>query len=258
MHSGDYVKTELEKHQKLKQSYQKELAGLPQGKLAVHRAKGKSYYNRILGKESLYLGSEANEDVQALKKRRFLESSIETIENNQALMRKYLQQYRSVNPADVMERLPKTYQTEETFDLADFMDAEKWAAAPYEKSEKRPERLSHRTIKGDLVRSKSEAIIANILYNMKIPYHYEENLWLGRERIAPDFKIAVRSESRFKLLEHCGMMSEPKYRQDFKWKLEHYLLEGYMPWRDVFFTFDDVDGAIDTAAISDMIEHYFL
>lgn len=54
------------------------------------------------------------------------------------------------------------------------------------------------------------------------------------------------------------MMSEPKYRQDFKWKLEHYLLEGYMPWRDVFFTFDDVDGAIDTAAISDMIEHYFL
>lgn len=219
MRSSDYVKLELERYQEMKQRYQKELTGLPKGKLAVHRAKGRAYYNRISGKESLYLGSESNEIVQALKRRRFLETSIKNIENNQALMRSYLQQYRSVNPADVMELLPKTYQTDETFGMADFMDAEKWEAAPYEKSEKRPERLSHRTIKGDLVRSKSEAIIANILYNMKIPYHYEESLWLGHELIAPDFKIAVRSESRFKLLEHCGMMSDPKYRQDFKWKL---------------------------------------
>lgn len=258
MRSRDYVKLELDKYQEMKQRFQKELVGLPQGKLAAHRAKGKSYYNRISGKENLYLGSEDNEVVQALKKRRFLETAIKNIESNQVLMNEYLKEYCPVKPADVMKTLPKAYQTEETFGLADFMDAEKWEAASYEKSEKRPERLFHRTIKGDLVRSKSEAIIANILYNMKIPYHYEENLLLGHELVAPDFKIAVRSESRFKLLEHCGMMQDPKYRRDFKWKLEHYLLEGYLPWRDIFFTFDDVDGSIDTAAISHMIECYFL
>ena len=138
------------------------------------------------------------------------------------------------------------------------MDAEQWETAPYDRSDKHPEHLCHKTIKGDMVRSKSEAIIANMLYNMKIPYHYEEKLLLGRELVVPDFKIAVRSESRFKLLEHCGMMGKPGYRNDFRWKLEHYLMEGYLPWRDVFFTFDDKNGNIDTAAISDMIEHYFL
>lgn len=256
--SRDYVQRELEKQDALRRGYERELARLPEGKLKMVASKGKQYYCRIGNGARIYIGDSEKGEVRALKKRRFLETALKNIRANQILMKNYLDQYCSVNPADIMKSLPKTYQSEETFGLADFMDAEKWEAAPYDRSDKRPEHLSHKTIKGDMVRSKSEAIIANILYNMKIPYHYEEKLWLGRELVVPDFKIAVRSESRFKLLEHCGMMGKSGYRNDFRWKLEHYLMEGYLPWRDVFFTFDDKNGNIDTAAISDMIEHYFL
>lgn len=253
-----YIQQEMEKQENLKKRCEQELKGLPGGKLAEHRAGGRTYYSRVLNGKRVYLGSGGHAEVQALKKRRFLETMLHNIEINQKLMRRYLKQYRCVNPAEVMRTLPKVYQSEDLCASADFIDIEKWETAPYDRSDKRPEYLSHKTIKGDMVRSKSEAIIANMLYNMKIPYHYEEKLFLGQEPVAPDFKIAVRSEGRFKLLEHCGMMGTPRYRNDFRWKLEHYLAEGYLPWRDVFFTFDDVKGNIDTAAISDMIEHYFL
>lgn len=74
----------------------------------------------------------------------------------------YVKQYQCVSPAEVMQALPKAHQTEETFGLADFIDTEKWESAPYDKSDKQPEHLCHKTVKGDMVRSKSEAIIANI------------------------------------------------------------------------------------------------
>lgn len=36
--------------------------------------------------------------------------------------------------------------------------------------------LIHRTTRGELVRSKSEVIIANLLYCLKLPYGYEQPL----------------------------------------------------------------------------------
>ena len=130
--------------------------------------------------------------------------------------------------------------------------------APTTKSNQYPQWLTHQTLKGELVRTKSEALVANLLYNKGIPYHYEENLELPEGVIAPDFKVAVRSENRFKLLEHCGLLGSDRYVRKFNWKLQTYIRNGYIPWRDVFFTFDDLNGSIDTRAISQMMDNYFL
>ena len=43
-----------------------------------------------------------------------------------------------------------------------------------------------------------------MLYMKGIPYHYEELVRLGGYTVAADFKIAVKSENRFVLLEHIG------------------------------------------------------
>ena len=42
---------------------------------------------------------------------------------------------------------------------------------------------------GKMLRSKSEAIIDRLLYQNKIPFHYEEKLVLGGITIYPDFVI---------------------------------------------------------------------
>ena len=60
------------------------------------------------------------------------------------------------------------------------------------------------------------------------------------------------------LLEHCGLLGSDKYVRRFNWKLQTYIRNGYIPWRDVFFTFDDLNGNIDTRAISQLMDNYFL
>jgi ATP-dependent DNA helicase RecQ len=79
----------------------------------------------------------------------------------------------------------------------------------------------HKTLSGDLVRSKSEVIIANILYENDIPFEYEKTLWGpdGTPR-SPDFTINLGGETYY--WEHLGMLSIPSYRRDWEAKKAWY------------------------------------
>ena len=76
----------------------------------------------------------------------------------------------------------------------------------------------------------------------KIEYHYEEELVLGDYTFAPDFKIAVKSQRKCKLLEHFGLIGDEDYRDTCMWKIRTYLEFGYRPYEDILFTYDDKDG----------------
>ena len=77
------------------------------------------------------------------------------------------------------------------------------------------ERLIHRTIRGEMVRSKNELAIANILYSLEkeglLNYQVEPPLPFddGRGRWA-DFLIEANGKSWY--WEHCGMMADEQYR----------------------------------------------
>ena len=107
-----------------------------------------------------------------------------------------------------------------------------------------------------------------MLYMKGIPYHYEELVRLGGYAVAADFKIAVKSENRFVLLEHIGMLGDEDYEEIFVRKFIGCVRCGYVPWRDVFFTFDEGDdvfftfdegdGNLDTLFLSKLIDKHFL
>ncbi len=120
------------------------------------------------------------------------------------------------------------------------------------------EQKIHRTAKGELVRSKSELIIAVMLHERGIPYHYEEVLHLpDGNTLVPDFTIGVRDENRLVYLEHCGMLDRHDYMRGFLRKMEKYCAVGFRPWDDVYFTFDSADGSIDTDKIGRMMDVMF-
>ncbi|WP_442580322.1 ATP-dependent DNA helicase [Mesorhizobium sp. ASY16-5R] len=83
--------------------------------------------------------------------------------------------------------------------------------------------LIHRTSRGELVRSKSEVIIANILHALKISYAYEQPM-KGKDGSVryPDFTIEDAETGQRVFLEHLGMMSEPSYRKRWEEKLAWY------------------------------------
>jgi exodeoxyribonuclease V alpha subunit len=119
----------------------------------------------------------------------------------------------------------------------------------------RAEALIHVTARGELVRSKSEVIIANRLDEHGLSYEYEKELLPpggdARDMRLPDFTISRHGKTYY--WEHCGMMADPVYAQ--KWR------EIRLPWYKrhgfddlLIVTEDGPDGSIDTTAIDAKIE----
>ncbi len=99
-------------------------------------------------------------------------------------------------------------------DLADFM----------------PEKRIHRTLRGELVASKSELLISTRLAEFKIPYYYERPLVApdGSFRL-PDFTIPVENpDPDFIYWEHWGMVGDPGYDAKMKKRREWYKKHGFL------------------------------
>ena len=78
------------------------------------------------------------------------------------------------------------------------------------------------TSKGDKVRSKSEVIIANLLYAHNVDYEYEKKLYYVADKwIEPDFTIKTRDGKEI-FWEHLGMIGVESYDKRWKEKLEIY------------------------------------
>ncbi len=89
----------------------------------------------------------------------------------------------------------------------------------YSQSSPRPKRTvghKHRTNNGEMVRSKSEVIVANILARLGIYYEYEKRLhnpYDNSDSISPDFTI--HHDGKVFYWEHLGMLQKPSYKANW-------------------------------------------
>lgn len=120
------------------------------------------------------------------------------------------------------------------------------------------ESLIHRTTRGELVRSKSEVIIADHLYSNGISYDYEPAVTIGERRFRPDF-IAYDpdDDSIFWYWEHVGMPNDPCYMSRWREKLAYYNAHGICEKKNLIITSDDENGGLDSKEIDDLIKSIF-
>ena len=117
--------------------------------------------------------------------------------------------------------------------------------------------LIHKTLRGELVRSKSEVIIANMLHEAGIAYEYEKELSLGEDGIRiPDFTIDDAESGMLFYWEHCGMMSDKYYRQRWEEKRAVYKKHNIIESENLIVSYDDTNGSIDSVAIKALIDKY--
>lgn len=111
------------------------------------------------------------------------------------------------------------------------------------------EHLVHRTIRGELVRSKSELVIANYLHSVGLNYQYERPLdgINAPGRLRPDFTF-VDDAGDVVVWEHLGMMDRPDYRHSWEWKRAWYEANGYHEGVNLF-TSTEGEG-LDATAIA--------
>lgn len=256
--TSDYAASDLAYQHRLKEIYEQELQALPEGSLSVHKVGDKAYYYRHLNGTRTYIPVSENELIQQLQKKRFVQQSISNINQNCKALAQLQKSYQSIDADEIMNSLPDTYQGSSAWSMmrTPSTDPEKWACADYRKNTSYPEELRHRTIKGDLVRSKSEVIIANALFTKGIPYRYDEVITIGNATVSPDFHILIPRTGESKWLEHFGMIHDENYRKKAMWKIESYLKNGFKPWENIIFTFDDLDGNINAQLIDTILNTF--
>ena len=134
-------------------------------------------------------------------------------------------------------------------------DPWEWAAEPYCENTDHPENKTHVTRRGLYCRSKSEALIFEIYMALGLPFHYDETVIIGGQRVSPDF-IGVRRDGRFIYHEHCGLTSE-SYRARTDRKAWLYGGAEIFPGDNLLYTYDDPDGNINTSLIEAQIRNAY-
>jgi len=110
----------------------------------------------------------------------------------------------------------------------------------------------HRTLTDIMVRSKSETIIANMLFERGIPFTYETPLYAKDGTFfLPDFTIMWQGREWY--WEHLGMLNNEKYRNHWDTKKKWYIENDYY---DRVITSTEKDG-IDSKEIQEIIDSKF-
>ena len=118
--------------------------------------------------------------------------------------------------------------------------------------------MIHHTIEGEMVRSKSEVIIANCLHYNELEYEYESVLELEPGKtLRPDFKVVDGDTGDVWYWEHCGMMIDPKYVKRWEDKKKFYEKHGIVEGKNLIVTYDDENGGLDSAYIDKLIKDTF-
>ncbi|MEV7226952.1 ATP-dependent RecD-like DNA helicase [Polymorphospora sp. NPDC051019] len=115
------------------------------------------------------------------------------------------------------------------------------------------EHLIHRTARGELVRSKSEVVIANLLHAAGVDYHYERPL-NGTSvpgTVRPDFTF-IDAGGDPVVWEHLGMLDRPGYRAAWERRREWYVTNGYVEGQTLFTSREDGTG-LDSAALNGQV-----
>lgn len=117
------------------------------------------------------------------------------------------------------------------------------------------EHLIHKCDKGHMVRSKSELVIANKLWQMGIDYEYERPVEgeVVPGKMRPDFSF-VDPAGDLILWEHLGMLFRDDYRKSWEWKKDWYAKNGFIEGENLFTTQDDDNGGLDSTKVTSVAE----
>lgn len=239
----DYKKLtelDLEAEQRLLNLYKEEIKTLPAENMVCTLKEGRENYYLSVNTRRKYIPATNFKLINDIKRYHFLKKSIENLDRNSILQRKILQRYKSYDFDSINNSLPQVYR------LPPVTQHVAPNTTPFATSEFR-----HRTSIGFYVRSKSEALIAEVLAGEGIYFEYERPLKLwdaGKQvTIRPDFSIPTVSGMIY--WEHMGMMSKSEYRGPAVKRFEMYASNGITVPDRLIISMDTEDGAIDVMAI---------
>lgn len=244
----------------------KKLGSFPEGHLKViiaHYKNGDEYQyycRKGSATNGRYLGKDEMKIARQLAQKEYCERVLKAAKREKAVIERFLkasdgkalvEAYTGMNEGK--RRLVEPYV------LTDEEYARRWQARKYTGGHFDGEDSPNYTKRGEKVRSKSEQIIADRLFDAGIPYRYEFPLeYEGNRQIFTDFTVLNKRTRGVYRWEHFGRMDEPQYRKNFFWKMSMYAQHGWYLGINLIFTFEDRDNPLDTRYLDRLVGKYFV
>ena len=205
---------EIEREYNLKAFMDERLKAVPDGSLsAVSIKNDKYYYQRVYmngSRKSIILDPLEDmhrEVIKELMEKKTIVHGLPILRNNIKAMEKCVSKLKPYDPLDFKygELLGKDYY------LDDDVCVREWEKKPDRQNPYHRERLIHETKCGIKVRSKSEMLIADTLFDHGLEYKNETKLRLEGRNYYPDFEILHPKTRRIIWWEHLGKLADPGY-----------------------------------------------
>lgn len=244
------------------QLLEKQLDTLPEGKLiCCHYPNSYKWYHSLENKKT-YISKKNRQFAEELAQKKYLLLKLEELKKEQTAINFYLRHYQSQSAISglqqFLEKHPGFAELLEPYFKPKSKELEHWINMPYETNPIHQEQLICKSISGNYVRSKSEAIIDMHLYLNKIPFRYEAALELGDTIIYPDFTICHPETMEIFYWEHFGLMDNSAYAKNAYSKLQLYNSHGITPSIHLITTYETKEHPLDIELVEKLITHYFL
>lgn len=226
----------------------------PEGRLKVQNRLGQSYYYRQyknvetgeFSKE--YISKKDEHLIKALAQKGYYVKIKPLLEHNLHVLVEFINNYDADGVDSVYDTLNDVRKTlVNPIRISVNEELRRWNAEIYEPYNKYPENLRYETENGEMVRSKSEVIIANILYQNRkhLLYKYERPLEVKiagiTQTIHPDFTILNLHTGKICYWEHAGRMDDARYASEFVQKMNLYIANEIIPGEDVIVTYETMN-----------------
>ncbi len=210
-------------------------------------------------KNGKYIPASQKKRVRALLQKKYDLKLLSVAEKQLKVIDRFLSAFDTNKIDDLyyyrIEPEARPYLTEAVLPDKEF--AEAWEGVAFVPKPFAPEVPEHYTLRGERVRSRSEVMIADALYQAGVRYRYECPLNLGGILIYPDFTILREQDRKEIYWEHLGMMDDTVYRNDAVSKIRLYEKHGHVIGGSLLVTIESYRCPLNLSSIKALIEYHF-
>lgn len=235
-----------------------QIESLPEGKI-ICTPNGNAYkWYRSDGHKSVYIPKSERKLAEQLAVKKYLQQVEEDCIQEKRAIDFYLKHHRPSKAEEMLISKPGYQELLFPYFKSNIQQIEDWLNTPFEQSPKYPENKIHKTASGNVVRSKSEALIDMMLYTNRIPFRYECALQVDNFTIYPDFTIMHPKTGKIYYWEHFGKMDDVKYNRNIGERIQTYVNNGIIPTVDLIITYETSDKPLTVKEIENVINQYFM
>ena len=235
------IKEELQREKQLFDFLELRREMVPPGSLVVNKYRNDEYYYQQIfdnGKRNCIfldlLADEHREIIMELMEKKTIVHGLPILKNNIKAMERCLRELRPYHPTMFKygDLLSSDYYLEGDVCVKEWKKKAE-CRNPYHRRD-----LVHDTKRGVKVRSKSEVLISDTLYDNGLLYKNEAALTIGGRTVYPDFEILHPKTHELVWWEHLGRADDASYMQGSLEKLEEYGDAGINLGKNLIVTFE--------------------